>query len=205
MSKYNIEPNFFDHLKQFMKGIRHHDADKKELEGYTNIIGKKKTGFDVYKKICELFLKEEGKEFIFACAFVCLEWNLMARSKNVVHAHILDIEWNADALVFCFVKSKGDQTGRNSNQEWHVYANPHNPKICPVLALTCYIFSNPGMFSAAADKEVVEGGGVGTQKGRLSPGGNQYNQFMDCLHRILAKYSKEFIALGILPGDLGLH
>jgi hypothetical protein len=28
---------------------------------------------------------------------------------------------------------------------------------------------------------------------------------MDCLHRILAKYSKEFFALGILPGNLGSH
>jgi hypothetical protein len=28
---------------------------------------------------------------------------------------------------------------------------------------------------------------------------------MDCLHRILAKYSKEFSALGISPGNLGLH
>jgi hypothetical protein len=129
----------------------------------------------------------------------------MARSKNVVHAHILCIEWDANILVFCFVKRKGNQTGCNSNQEWHVYANPHNPKICPVLALTCCIFSNPGTFLAAADNEVVDGGGAGTQKGCLFPGGNDYNQFMDCLHRILAKYSDEFFTLGILPGNLGLH
>jgi hypothetical protein len=87
----------------------------------------------------------------------------------VVHAHILHIEWNADALVFCFVKSKGDQTGCNSNQEWHVYANPHNPKIYPVLALACYIFSNPGIFLAAADKEVVEGGEWALRKVAYSP------------------------------------
>jgi hypothetical protein len=54
--------------------------DKKVLEGDVSIIGKKKMGFDVYKKICGLFLKEEGEEFIFARAFLCLEWNLMARS-----------------------------------------------------------------------------------------------------------------------------
>jgi hypothetical protein len=117
----------------------------------------------------------------------------------------LHIEWNADALVFCFVKSKGDQTGRSSNQEWRVYANPHNPKICPVLDLACYIFSNPEIFSAAAEDKVVERGGAGTQKECLFSGGNQYNRFMDCLHRILAKYSEEFFALGISPGNLGLH
>jgi hypothetical protein len=169
MSKYNMELDFFDHLKQFTKGIRNHVANKKELEGYANIIGKKKMGFNVYKKICELVLKEEGKEFMFACAFLCLEWNIMARSKNVVHAHILHIEWNADSLVFCFVKSKGNQTGRNSNQEWHVYANPHNPKICLILALACYIFFNPGIFLAAVDDEVVEGGGSGHSEGTPIP------------------------------------
>ena len=183
-----MEPNFFVSLKQFTKGIRRHVADKKEIEGDVSIIGKKKMGFDVYQKICELFLKEEGDEFIFARAFLCLEWNLMARSENVVHAHILHVEWVADCLVFRFVKSKGDQTGRNSDQEWHVFANPHNPEICPVLALACYIFSNPGIFQEG-EEEVVEGEGSGSgpassrrQKGRLFPGGNQYDRFMDCLH-----------------------
>ena len=211
MSKYSMDPDFFTELKQFTKGIRRHVADKKVLEGDVSIIGKKKMGFDVYKKICELFLKEEGEEFIFARAFLCLEWNLMARSENVVNAHIFHIEWNADCLVFRFVKSKGDQTGRNSDQEWHVYANPHNPEICPVLALACYIFSNPGIFQEG-EEEVVKGGGSGSgsgsqrrQKGRLFPGGNQYDRFMDCLHRIVVKYPEAFFALGISPGDLGSH
>ena len=85
------------------------------------------------------------EEYIFARAFLTLEWNLMAQSENVVNAHILHIHWDADCLVFRFVKSKGDQTGKNRNQEWHVYANPHTPAVCPVLALGCYIFTNPGV------------------------------------------------------------
>jgi hypothetical protein len=174
------------------------------------MIGKKKMGFEVYRKICELFLKEGGDEFIFARVFLILEWNLMARSENVVHAHILHVEWSADCLVFRFVKSKGDQTGRNSDQEWHVYANPHNPEICAVLALACYLFSNPGIFSAAdVEDEVVEveGGGAGNQKkgGQLFPGGNQYDRFIECLHRIVGKYPQVFLGLGISPGDLGSH
>ena len=99
------------------------------------------------------------------------------RDENVVHAHILLFEWIADCVVFRFVKSKGNQTG-NSNQEWHVYANPHNPEICAVLALACYIFSNPGIFSAADVEEdegvEVEGGGAGNEmrkRGHYSLGG----------------------------------
>jgi len=54
MAKYSMDPYFFTELKQFTKGIRRHVADKKVLEGDVSIIGKKKMGFDVYKKICEL-------------------------------------------------------------------------------------------------------------------------------------------------------
>ena len=147
MSKYAMQTNFFDNLKQFTKGIRRHVADKKVLEGDVTMVGKKKMGFNVYKKICEKFLQEGGEEYIFSHAFVTLEWNLMARSENVVNAHILHVHWDADCLVFRFVKSKGDQTGKNRDQEWHVYANPHTPSVCPVLALGCYIFANPGVFS----------------------------------------------------------
>jgi hypothetical protein len=59
------------------------------------------------------------------------------------------------------VKSKGDQTGKNRDQEWHVYANPHTPSVCPVLALGCYIFVNPGVFSmSTAEVDVMNGADV---------------------------------------------
>ncbi len=122
---------------------------------------------------------------------------------------------DADCLVFCFVKSKGNQMRQNSYQEWHVYANPHNPGICPVIALGCYIFANPGIFTDEMEEhedgvEVEAQGGDGaghpcSHKGHLFPGGNQYEQFTDCLHRIIEKYLDELFALSILPGDLGLH
>ena len=158
MSKYAMQTNFFDNLEQFTKGIRWHVADKKVLEGDVTMVGKKKMGFNVYKKMCEKFLQEEGEDYVFAHAFVTLEWNLMARSENVVNAHILHVHWDADCLVFRFVKSKGDQPGKNCNQEWHVYANPHTPSVCPILALGCYIFSNPGVFSmSTADVDAMNG------------------------------------------------
>ena len=73
MSKYAMQTNFFDNLKQFTKGIRRHVADKKVLEGDVTMVGKKKMGFNVYKKICEKFLQEGGEEYIFSHAFVTLE------------------------------------------------------------------------------------------------------------------------------------
>ena len=78
MSKYAMQMNFFDNLKQFTKGIRRHVADKKVVEWDVTMNWKKKMGSNICKKICETFLHEGGEEFIFAHAFVTLEWNLMA-------------------------------------------------------------------------------------------------------------------------------
>ena len=130
-----------------------------------------------------------------------------------MNAHILHFHWDAKCLVFCFVKSKGDQTGKNRHQEWS--------SVCPVLALGCYIFANPGVFLMStaevdamngADVDSMNDGGVvegtvdgvveGTvdgpragrhpsQKGHLFPG--QYNRFMGCLHRITDKYLDNFL------------
>ncbi len=89
----------------------------------------------------------------------------MVCSKNVVNANILHVHWDSDCLVFCFMKSKGDQAGRNRDQEWHVYANPQKPAISPVFALRCYVFGNPGQFCCASygqekieEQELLMGG-----------------------------------------------
>ena len=116
MSKYDIPVEFADNLKIFMKGMKRHVAAKKMEDGDSGIIGKKKMDFKVYEKICELFMPEEGEEYLFARCFLTLEWNLMARSESIVHAHFFHITWEDDCLAFCSVKSKMDQTARNSDQ-----------------------------------------------------------------------------------------
>ena len=132
--------------------------------------------------MCAPFLKENGEEFLFARCFLVLEWNLMSRSDNIVHAHLFHITWEDDCLAFRFAKSKTDQTGRNSDQVWHVYATPDKPATCPVLALATYVFANPGLTNVENFTETDEDG---NPSGRLFPGGDQYGRFMDCLHRII--------------------
>ena len=245
-SKYEMSPRMDVLLKQFLSGKKRDIAEKKKMSGDCVRVGKAKMDFKVYEKLCELFLKEESEEFIFARCFLALEWNLMARSENIVHANVLHISWDNDCLVFRFVKTKNDQTGRNKDQRWHVYATPENPTTCPVLAMACYLFANPGILSSlsssADDIEINEAAlgdsmemsvdsmelgvdGMGDNgvedavgaaptdnrsqetihSGRLFPGGNQYDRFMDCLHRIIDKHQDEFYSLGISAGDLGSH
>lgn len=245
-SKYEMSDSMDVLLKQYLSGKKRDIAEKKKISGDYARVGKAKMDFKVYEKLCELFLKEEGEEFIFARCFLALEWNLMARSENIVHANVLHISWDNDSLVFRFVKTKNDQTGRNKDQRWHVYATPENPTTCPVLAMACYLFANPGILSSSSsfaadidDNEAALGesmelgedsmeleadgmdedgseDGVDTapidghrrstmHSGRLFPGGNQYDRFMDCLHRIIDKHRDAFYSLGITAGDLGSH
>jgi hypothetical protein len=158
--------------------------------------------FKVFEKICKLFLKEEGEEYLFDRCFLTLEWNLMSRSDNIVHAHLFHITWEDKCLAFRFAKSKTDQTGRNSDQVWHVYATPDKPATCPILGLSTYVFANPGLTNV---ENFTETDGNGNSSGRLFPGGDQYGRFMDCLRQIIDSNEDEFLQLGIRPGDLGSH
>ena len=71
MSKYDIPKDLTEKLKMFMKGMKHHVAMKSFLNGDSGIIGKKKMDLKVYEKNCELFLKEDGDEFLFGWCFKC--------------------------------------------------------------------------------------------------------------------------------------
>jgi hypothetical protein len=168
----------------------------------SGIISKEKMDFKVYKKICKLFMKEEGEENLFAHCFLTLEWNLMMRSESIVHAHLFHTTWEDDCLAICFAKSKMDQMGRNSDQMWHVYATPEKPAMYPVLFLATYVFANPCLMNVENFSETDEDG---KPSGRLFPGGNQYGRFMDCLRRIIENNEDVFLPLGVRPGDLGSH
>ncbi|KAL7462369.1 hypothetical protein ACHAXS_002746 [Conticribra weissflogii] len=81
--------------------------------------------------------------------------------------------------------------GKNADSVWHVYATPHNPITCPVLALARYLFSNPGILTPGYTK--------------LFPGRNQYDQFMKCFRKVILENEDEFCRMGIQDGDLGSH
>jgi len=65
MSKYAMQTNFFDNLKQFTKGIRRHVADKKVLEGDVTMVGKKKMGLTSTRRYVRSFCRREGKSIYF--------------------------------------------------------------------------------------------------------------------------------------------
>ncbi len=112
MSKYDLPVKFSDNIKIFMKGIKQHVAAKKMDDGDRGIIGKKKMDFKVYEKICELFLPEEGEEFLFTRCFLMLEWNLMAHCAYSFFPH--HVGRQSLGFSFCIKQDRSDEENGGS-------------------------------------------------------------------------------------------
>ena len=177
-------------LAHFMAGLKRTITSEKVQRGETLDEGKRIMTFEVYNKMCEIMYKGEDDEFLFAHTFLTLEWNLMARSENCVNMNINNVQFQDDALIFYFGKSKRNPYGLNSHKPWHVYSNPFAPHICPVLALAKYALSHPDILQDDCP---------------LFPGKSQYDRFLKIFYKVINENEEEFGKLGVKKGDLGAH
>ena len=150
-------------ISQFMPLMNRVIAYTKRQYGISLEEEKKAMSFNVYKKLCDIIHQGEGEDFIFAHLFLTMEWNLVAISDNSVNMHITYIQWRSDCLIFYFGTPKRNQNGEISSDPWHVYSNPKNPTICPILSLAKYILFNPDIM---------------TTNSPLFPGNCQYDRFL---------------------------
>jgi hypothetical protein len=81
-------------------------------------------------------------------------------------------------------------TGEKGRGPWHVYANPHKPWLCPVLALARYLLCYP---------EVLRGGSP------LFEGTNQYRRYNTRFANLVSECSAELKNMGFEKADLGTH
>ena len=58
--------------------------------------------FEVYKRLREELYNGKSEDYLFAHAFLKMEWNLMARSDNCVNMHVQHIQWRLDCLIIYF-------------------------------------------------------------------------------------------------------
>ena len=135
MSGYEMRQEMTKELAQFMSGLKRTVTADRMERGEKLDEGKRPMSYDVYSAMCEIMMKSDDPECLFAHAFLTMEWNLMARADNCVGMNINHVKWQDDSLVFFFGKTKGNQGGENAERPWHVYSNLHHPHVCPVLAL----------------------------------------------------------------------
>ena len=155
--------------------------------------GKEPIDFQLYRALAALFLKSGGKDTIFAHTMFVLSWNLMCRVSNMTNIRFEHLEWKEDALGIFFTHQKNDQMGQKPRDARHVYANPLQPEICPVLALALYWITIP--ISTSEDKE------------SLFPGNSQDSRYRGILGTLLtepdgAKVVKD---AGLTATQIGCH
>ena len=73
---------------------------------------------------------------------------------------------------------------------WHVYANPEEPHLCVVLALSRYLFTYPQLLKEDAS---------------LFQGSSQYNRYAKLFLAVISDNKEELQVLGVEEGDLGTH
>ena len=95
-----IPEDFQKDLANFINGIKHKVATQKEASGIRAEEGNTVISFAVYKTLLELFFESDDDDTLFGHLFLSFEWNLMARSDNVVHSHTNHLTWIYDCLLY---------------------------------------------------------------------------------------------------------
>lgn len=175
----------------FFKGLKNAEAQRKAAGVGKVRVGKAPMSFSLYRQFAQSMLTAV-KDTSFTRLFMILSWNLMCRAGNVATICYNHLEWEEDALVVWFAHTKNDQDGSTQREGRHIYANPFNPEICPILAL--------GMFFALyaptnADDE------------NLFKGTKQYDRFLKALKGIMGDpiVAAKLDAAGLKPEEIGAH
>jgi hypothetical protein len=142
-SHIHLEEDIVDYLKEFTNGYKRIVAKKKEDGLMKNFEGKVPIGTLLYNQLAKraLFASDSRSSFSsFVHSFMILCWNLMARSCSIADLRTHHFHWENDSLVIDMSKQKADQSGEKVTPK-HVYANPWQPEICPILALALHFFA----------------------------------------------------------------
>ena len=126
--------------------------------------------------------------YSFGWAFLTVMWSLMSRSDSIDQLTFHHLEWDGDCMKITEQCTKSDQGGEKIFGK-HMYANPNNPTVCPILALAVTLFMRP----ATGNMLVF----VGT---------NTKDRFGNLLHHLLSALDPtQKVTLGCREEDIGLH
>ena len=130
-------------IETLLKGYQLRVADRKSRGEMPTFEGKYHLTYDGYCLLATaLFKMEPFNQMLFGWPFLVLQWNLIATSRSAtVDAMMMEhVSWEANSLLISTPQSKSDQEGEKCFAR-HLYANPLNPIICPVLALAVLVFT----------------------------------------------------------------
>jgi len=142
-----VTSEFKQALARYIKGMKKIMADQRRLGTRSCLVGKEPLSFAAYQEICKRLLEGATGRYAscntFALAFLTLSWNLVCRSESTQAINIRNMTWSGDCMKVTIAKSKTDQAGAKTTQDKHVFPNPLNPTICPILALALHFATSP--------------------------------------------------------------
>ena len=195
MHMLNFSSDFWDFkerekLSQLMTSLKKTIMQEKKELGLRTTEGKEAMSFATYELACELLIEEGSAESIFTLLWLTLQWNLIARSEAVEMISFNQMKWDSDHLKIYIAKHKSDPLGENKDEPRHVYTNPVRPTVCPIRAMSSYLFLFPNI---ASDGQ------------KLFPGSKQRGRFNRLFHDLLVKNKDVFLSHGVDPSLLGTH
>ncbi|ETV73046.1 hypothetical protein H257_12083 [Aphanomyces astaci] len=182
-------------LSAFSDGYKRHVAQMKQNGTMSINEGKSPVSFSGFVFLAAKALGNVSvhNQYLNVHCFLLFSWNLMARAASVGSIRYDHISWNGDAMVVKFGLMKNDQEGKTCFPK-HVFANPMNPTICPVLRY--YIHLAVLVFTRGSRRE-----GTST----LVFGANAKERFSAWLTKTCQVHRDEIVALGLSVEDLGTH
>lgn len=177
-----------DRLKKFTEGRKRKIASLRQDGLLPSREGKSFLMFSSYKWLAKTALKDENHQY--AHCYLILAWNMIARSHTVAPLLWKNIGWVDDCLTIKYDTSKTNQTGETIFPR-HIYANPFEPCICPILALGIKLLVDSH---------------TGTTPAKLFPGEADKN-FCAWLGKIIKNPTNEddLAYLGTDPEEIGTH
>jgi hypothetical protein len=146
------------------KGIKRKFAERKQCGEIPSFEGKRPLPRSVLLYLGKEFL-ESGD--VFSHLYLLMSWNLMCRTINIESIKFIHLDIYEDALAIFFGNMKNDQEGDTLKDARHVYSNPLEPTVCPILSLGLYLLTFSNNFDS------------------LFPGTRQSSRFSNCLTRAL--------------------
>jgi hypothetical protein len=213
-----MERDLFDRLGDLISGYRKKVAKMRKNGQLPSIEGRHPVSLPGYRLIAMKFLtltpelmknsnkrtNQSWNEGLFAWPYWLLLWNLMQRSETVAHIQLDHISWKEDSLTIVIPQSKSDQEGDRVCHR-HIYANPLDPSICPVLSLALLIFSKSFHHAEMEKKEEEH---IQMESWPLFLGTKQEHRMSYIMARVLKKIGISQADLALLNNDpsfLGLH
>ena len=191
MREVPMEAQVVKKLGEYLAGYKREVAQLKERGEMPMGEGKAPMSGCGYEFLASTALKQsQDFTLVLLChTFLLFAWNLMARAVTVSAIIYDHITWEEDALVIRIGRIKNDQDAKNMHPR-HVYANPLNPTICPVLSLALLVFCKPFAFEGTS---------------RLVFGESGQSRFSEWLGKVANTCHEAIVAMGLILSEIGTH